>query len=120
MILLDSNIIIYLSKRKLSVADVFSLDATYAVSIVTYMEIFSYVFADKAEEKFLRDIFSALKIIDLNREIAEHVTVIRKQRKLKLPDSIIVATAIAEDAMLLTGDKQLATIDGIRTQLIAV
>ncbi len=120
MILLDSNIVIYLSKRKLSVKELFSSDEKYAVSIVTYMEIFSYAFTDKDEEKLLRSIFSVLDIIDLDREIAEYVTVIRKKRKLKLPDAIIVATAIVKGAELLTYDKQLTTIENVRIRLISV
>ena len=120
VILLDSNIIIYLSQGKLDVDDVFFSDDIYAVSIVTYMEIFSYAFKKKEEVQFLKEIFSLLKIIDLNGEIAEQVITLRKKRKLKLPDSIIVATAIIKNATLLTNDKQLTTIEDVRTRLIPV
>jgi len=120
MILLDSNIVIYLSQGKLKIDDVFSSNDRYAVSIVTYMEIFSYALTSKDEIEFLQEIFSMLDIIDLNREIAECVIALRKKRKLKLPDAIIVATAKVEDAVLLTNDKQLTTLEDVQTRLLPV
>ena len=35
---------------------------------------------------------------------------LKKQRKIKLPDAIIVATALHENAVLYTNDKQLHSV----------
>ncbi len=50
-VILDSNIVIYISQQKLSIDEVFKDDKEYAISLVTYMEILSYNFLSKEKEK---------------------------------------------------------------------
>lgn len=44
MVILDSNIIIYLSKNLLDIDRVFKSDEIYAVSVISYMEVLGYDF----------------------------------------------------------------------------
>lgn len=110
-VLLDSNIVIYLSQKKLSTEEVFDKNHRYSISLVTYMEILSYNFASNDEENFIRKLLSMFEIIDIDKEIAEKVIQLKKNRKIKLPDAIIVATTLALNATLYTNDKQLHTIE---------
>ena len=112
-ILLDSNILIYLSQKKLSIEEVFDKKSNYFISLVTYMEILSYSFSSKDEEQFVRKLLSFFDIIDIDRDIAEEVIRLKKSRKIKLPDAIIVATALTHNATLYTNDKQLHTINDL-------
>jgi predicted nucleic acid-binding protein len=112
-VVLDSNIVIYLSQKKLSIDEVFEDDKKYSISLVTYMEILSYNFPSKAEEEFVRKLLSLFRIIDINKKIAKEVISLKKKRKIKLPDAIIVATALVEKAVLYTNDKQLHSVDGL-------
>ena len=112
-VLLDSNIVIYLSQRKLSINEVIDDDKQYAISLITYMEILSYNFTNKDEEEFIKQLLSFFTIIDINQEIAEKVITLKKQRKIKLPDAIIVATALYENAVLYTNDKQLHSVEDL-------
>jgi predicted nucleic acid-binding protein len=112
-VVLDSNIVIYLSQKKLSIDEVFEDDKKYSISLVTYMEILSYNFPSKAEEEFVRKLLSLFRIIDINKNIAKEVISLKKKRKIKLPDAIIVATALVENAILYTNDKQLHTIENL-------
>lgn len=112
-VILDSNIVIYLSQKKLSVNEVFEENKSYSISLVTYMEILSYNFPSKEEEQFVRKLLSLFTIIDISKEIAEQVIVLKRSRKIKLPDAIIVATALIENATLYTNDKQLHTIENL-------
>ena len=112
-VLLDSNIVIYLSQGKLSINEVIDDDKQYAISLITYMEILSYNFTNKDEEEFIKQLLSFFTIIDINQEIAEKVITLKKQRKIKLPDAIIVATALYENAVLYTNDKQLHSVEDL-------
>jgi len=119
-ILLDSNIVIYLSQKKLSIEEVFDEKSSYSISLVTYMEILSYSFSSKDEEQFVHKLLSFFDIIDINRDIAEEVIRLKKSRKIKLPDAIIVATALVHKAILYTNDKQLHTINDLNIRYFTI
>ena len=110
-VILDSNIVIYLSQQKLSIDEVFDEGKEYAISLVTYMEILSYNFPSKEEEQFVRQLLSLFRIIDITKVIAKEVIKLKKKRKIKLPDAIIVATTLVENAVLYTNDKQLHSVE---------
>jgi len=57
---------------------------------------------------------SHFSIVNLNEEIKGMTIEIRKKYSLKLPDSIIVATAIIENAVLVTADRQLNKIQELK------
>ena len=78
------------------------------------MEILSYNFPSKEEEQFVRKLLSLFTIIDISKTIAEQVIILKKSRKIKLPDAIIVATSLIENATLYTNDKQLHTIENLQ------
>ena len=112
-VILDSNIVIYLSQKKLSIDEIFQENREYSISLVTYMEILSYNFPSTEEEDFVRKLLSLFKIIDITKKIAQEVIRLKKKRKIKLPDAIIVATALVENAVLYTNDKQLHSVEGL-------
>jgi len=116
MIILDSNVIIYLSKRLIDIDTVISDNDEYAISVITYMEVLGYAFESKKEEKFIVDLLALLHIKYLNSDIVQNVITIRKMQKIKLPDAIICATAISENAYLLTNDSRLKTIKGLKVK----
>ena len=118
--LLDSNIIIYLSKRKINISDIFFDNTNYYISIITYMELLSYNFTNKKEEDLISQILSSLKILNIDLAIANRVISLIKSRKIKLPDAIIVATAMYYNLTLFTNDKQLLNIKDIKTKDIKV
>jgi len=99
--LLDSNIIIYLSKNELpfSILDQF---AALFVSVISYMEVLGYRFSNSKEENFVKELVSMFNIRFIDQEIAGNVIDIRKQYRIKLPDAIIAATANTDDLCLVT------------------
>jgi len=118
-ILLDSNIVIYLSQNKLSIDEVLEDDKEYAVSIITYMEILSYNFPSTQEENFIRELLTYFEIIDINHKVAEQVIALKKRRRIKLPDAIIVATALMTKSTLYTNDRQLTAIEGLECRVFS-
>ena len=41
---------------------------------------------------------------------------LRRERRLKLPDAVVAASALVLDAVLLTNDRHLLTLPGLRSQ----
>ena len=78
----------------------------FYVSVITYMEVYRYDFANKKEKELIDTFFESIEIIETNKAIAEHVILYRKSKlkKIKLPDAIILATARHLDAELVTDD----------------
>ncbi len=101
----DSNVIIdYLNgieaaKKELEIFE------KKVISVISYIEIFSKIFEEKeiVEVKaFIRDNLDVIAITD---DIVEKAIEIRKKTKLKSPDAIILATALVNNALLVTRDK---------------
>ena len=99
--LLDSNIIIYLSKQELSPDFIESFNELF-ISVVTYMEIFGYKFKDIKEERYIKELLELFGVIYIDKAIADNVIKIRKKKKIKLPDAIIAGTALRENIHLIT------------------
>ena len=100
--LLDTNILIYLSKKELElVAFAEPVDELF-ISVITYMEALGFPFTSKSEERIIKELCSSLTVINLDGAIVEKVLEIRKKYKIKLPDAIIAATAEEKDLVLVT------------------
>lgn len=90
------------------------------VSIVTQLELLSYPDITPSEESFIRAFLTDLTVVDLSSEICQSTVYLRRAYRLKLPDAIICATALALNATLLTNDKQLAAVSEIRIERVAL
>jgi len=90
---LDTNIIVYFLSGDETLADLIDEKTVY-ISFVTQLELLSYSELTKSEENRIEEFLSKCVIIDINSEIKRHVISLRKFYKLKLPDSIIIASAL--------------------------
>lgn len=101
--LLDTNAIIYALNRKLK------LPANqYAVSVITEMELLSWPSLTREDEEKLQTSLQKLTVIQLEKPIQNTAIKIRRTSSLKLPDSIISATALIGGFVLVTDDHKLA------------
>ncbi len=100
--LLDSNIIIYLSKNILNIDDFFEKYNEFYISIITYMEVLGYNFKIMNEKQMIKDFLNKFQIVNVDLHIANTVISIREKQKIKLPDAIILATAELKGSDLLT------------------
>ena len=101
---LDSNFLIFLSKGVIDLESVRErYDKVYA-SIITYIEVYAYHFAEKTEKETLDDVFNFLQIIEIDSQVAEFTIAYRKNqtKKIKLADAIILASAKSVGADLIT------------------
>jgi len=92
-VLLDSDVLVNYSKGFINLDEYFEQYNSVCISVITYMEILGYNFINFQEEKLLKDIVSKIEIVNVNEIIVEKVIEIRKKYKIKIPDSIIFATA---------------------------
>ena len=82
------------------------LDAVMArndhrISVITRIELFSKKVED-AETETLTGFVRFADVIGLDEPIIQQTMRLRQQRRLKLPDAVIAATALARGLMLLT------------------
>ena len=100
--LLDTNALIYAINRKLKLPG-----ADYAVSVITKMELLSWPQLSPSEDLQLRAALSGIQVLQLSETVQEAAIKIRKTTSMKLPDSIIAATAIDGGYVLVTDDEKL-------------
>ena len=88
----------------------------FAISVITEIELFSYPNLTEAEEKKITVFLHKIKVIGLTEEIKNQAIQLRRRHKLKIPDAIIMASAISIKATLLTNDTTLVKLSEISTK----
>ena len=66
------------------------------------MEALGYPFKTKEDESFVKMLCNSFDLLDLTKPIIEKTIEIRKRAKIKLPDAIIAASALVNNATLVT------------------
>jgi predicted nucleic acid-binding protein len=111
--LLDTNVILYFLAGKLSSP---LPDNEYYVSVITQLELLSFPLLTSEVEAKIEAFLDQIEIIGLTPEIIKETVQIRRKHKLKLPDSIIIATAKILHAAILTNDQQFINIPSVKCQ----
>jgi len=103
-LVLDSNVLIYLSKGELDFAKITRSYSNVYISVISYMETLGFPFKDKSERQLIEQLLTSIVIIQTDMEISEKVVDYRSRSKIKLPDAIILATAKKMKADLKTAN----------------
>lgn len=90
---LDTNIILYLLNGDETLAELLDEKQLY-ISVITELELLAYKGITNEEDIIIKDFVSQCKTININSSIKQETIRIRKTFNMKLPDSIIIATAI--------------------------
>lgn len=102
-IFIDTNICIYLLNGDEVLAELLQ-DQNIFISAITEMEL--YVFHDSEKvAKILNEFIASITIIDIDQRVKSQTINIRKSTKLKLPDSIIAASALVHGMPFISADK---------------
>jgi predicted nucleic acid-binding protein len=72
-----------------------------AISVITWIEVLTGA-ASTEEEAILRAFLSNFQCLEITREVAERAAVIGRQKRIKMPDAIILGTAEAAGRQLVT------------------
>ena len=100
--LIDTNIIIYLTQKKLNINDFAKAGDRLYISTITYMEALGFPFQNQHEETVITKFCDTFERLFLTKEVEKQVINIRKSHKIKLPDAIIAATAITYQLTFVT------------------
>ena len=111
-ILIDTNIFIYLTKGDENVID-FIQDKNISISFITELELLSFKNIKADEELIIENILAQFNIFNFDENLKRQIIFLRKKYNLKLPDTIILATAIYYDIPFLTSDKKLNNIEEV-------
>lgn len=106
---IDTNIIIYFLSGDDTLTELLEGKPIF-ISVITKLELLSYGEISSRDQLRLEKFIAECSIVDLNADVQQAAIAIRKKYKLKLPDSIIVASAQYVDLPLISADKSLRTI----------
>lgn len=101
--LLDTNILVYALKGIPSVTPYF--EENCFISVITEIEIIGVEGLSRKELTIRQTAVDFCTIIPLTNTIKTETIRLKQQFKIKLPDAIIAATALAEGYTLVTADK---------------
>jgi len=102
--LVDTNVLIDAQMRRLPengltfLANVVNED--FIISFITLIEYLGYKDISESSEIFI----SLAEVIETDKAIIQHCIDLRKTTKIKLPDAIIAATALAHNLILITNN----------------
>lgn len=107
---LDTNIILYLLNGDQTLAELLN-DKQLYISVITELELLAFKGITDREEQVINDFVSECKVISINNAIKKETVRVRKQYGTKLPDSIIIATAIYLEIPLITADSDFEKVE---------
>ncbi len=115
---LDTNAIIALLNGNKAIENAISDANWLGVSVINIVEFLSFDYLtlnDKIVfEIFLQRVFVINLSFEDSIDIINTAATFRISHKLKLPDAIIAASAMLNDAVLITNDKQFSTIPNLQ------
>ena len=111
-ILLDTNTILYLLAGDETLAEFLNSKKLY-ISVITELELLSFRNLSAKEIKLINCFINELHVENINDEIKENTIKIRRGTKLKLPDCIITATALALQIPIISADKDLKLVQDL-------
>lgn len=90
-----------------------AIDAVPNISIITQIELLCWN-TDEATTQSVKEFIADSVILNISSEVIAHCVALRKDKKIKTPDAIIAATAMAYGYTLITAnEKDFANIDGL-------
>ncbi|MGK7391085.1 MAG: type II toxin-antitoxin system VapC family toxin [Candidatus Cyclobacteriaceae bacterium M2_1C_046] len=101
----DTNILLYYLKGNDEVVELIA-DKDLTISFITELELLSFPKLTTETENEIKGLLNNCTIVDLKQDIKELTIELRRKYRLKLPDSIIAASAYFYKLPLITADKE--------------
>lgn len=87
------------------------IDISFIVSFISYIEFLGYNGVSESMKGFI----ALADVIEINKAIINETILIRKSRRIKLPDAVIAATALVHDFALVSRNiKDFESIKGLK------
>ncbi|MGS0753444.1 PIN domain-containing protein [Roseateles sp. GG27B] len=84
------------------------------------IELLSFSGLSAADEQKIHELLTLLDRVELTQSVRLEAIQLRKQKKLKLPDAIIAASAITRNATLLTNDQAFHITSGLSVESLKI
>ena len=106
MYILDTNVVIYFLDSSLSSSALQFLknvvDDRPIISVITKMETLGFNFKSVSEQTIMETFINGSELINIDDAVVNKTIAIRKNKKIRLPDAIIAATAMVYNLKLIT------------------
>jgi tRNA(fMet)-specific endonuclease VapC len=112
-LLLDTNAVVALLRGNQQVLQITQDAEWIGISIISVIEFLCFSGLAQADRDLFAQFIAKVEVIGLgwgDSELVDQIIQIRQRFAVKLPDAIIAATALARSALLMTADRQFATI----------
>ena len=113
---LDTNALIQLLKGNFDVLNKLNNASYIGTSVICEIEFLSFKNLSNDDKTLFEAFLNKIEVVDVeskNGELISSILSIRKDKKLKLPDAIVCASAKMYNATLITADKALFKVKGI-------
>ncbi|HET7115771.1 MAG TPA: type II toxin-antitoxin system VapC family toxin [Hanamia sp.] len=116
--LIDTNVVSDYFSASLSAAGLdlmdMAIDAVPNISIITQIELLCWN-TDEATTQSVQNFIADCTVLGISADVIDQCVSLRKGKKIKTPDAIIAATALAYDYSLITSNEQdFASIKGLK------
>ncbi|PIQ47189.1 MAG: VapC toxin family PIN domain ribonuclease [Cytophagales bacterium CG12_big_fil_rev_8_21_14_0_65_40_12] len=115
--LVDTNVIIYVLNGNRELASLIHSKYAY-LSVISELELLSFPKIDKKEEFVIHSFIRDMNLIELNDIIKRETIRLRRAYSLKLPDSIVAATALYLNCPLVTADSGFSRVTELDLRLV--
>ena len=88
------------------------------ISVIAEIELLSFPNLTSSEAKKIVGLLAQMTVIGLDDAVKSKAIALRKSHKIKLPDAIILASAIVSGAEFWTNDLQLAKVPGLKCRKV--
>jgi len=111
--MLDTNIVLSLLNSDTTLSE-FLFNKDLYISFISELELLSYKKITIKEQKEIKSFLKELVVLNLNEGVKQNTIKLRKINGIKLPDAIIAASATWLNIPLITADKQLSNVKGVK------
>jgi hypothetical protein len=116
---LDTNAVVQLLSGNQELLDTLARAAYVATSVICELEFLSFPGLSEKDRRLFQSLLARITVIDVctgDVRLKEYVQAFRAEKKLKLPDAVIAASATVNDCTLVTADKQLLKTPGLQVK----
>jgi predicted nucleic acid-binding protein len=116
--LLDTNAIICLLRGDQALRQRLRRAEWVGISILSEIEFLAFPNLSASDRGIFQQFADSVDVVGLDRaerSLIDRVVSLRAQYRPKLPDAIIAATAIERAAILITDDRQIQKLPGVKT-----
>lgn len=91
-----------------------AIDATPNLSVITQIELLCWS-ADSITEQKVKDFIADSNVLGISQDVIARCVLLRKGKRIKTPDAIIAATALAYGYTIITSnERDFANINGLK------